>query len=215
MKTDAALKLDVQAELDWDPAVNATQIGVAVKDGVVTLTGHLETYAEKYAAQRALRRIAGVKAIALELDVKLAPDHRRSDTEIAQAAEHALKWNTLVPDAVRVTVEKGRVSLSGEVEWDYQRRAAETSVRTLTGVVNVNNLVTIRPRVLAGDLRKRIGDALKRQVDREVSRMVVEVSGSKVTLSGDVNSWHEREAAYDAAWSAQGVTAVVNKLDIA
>ena len=136
MKTDADLKTDVTAELAWDHSVKATAIGVAVKDGVVTLSGHLETFAEKHAATRALRRVAGVKAIALELDVKLAPDHKRSDTDIAAGADKALKWNTLEPlERIRLTVDHGWVALQGEVEWDYQRHSAEKAIRPLMGVV--------------------------------------------------------------------------------
>lgn len=215
MKTDAELKKDVEAELAWDPAVRATAIGVAVKDGVVTLTGHIETFAEKYAAEKAVRRVAGAKAIALELDVRLAPDHRRSDTDIAVAAEQSLKWNTLVPDKVTVTVDKGWITLRGEVDWDYQRRSAEKAVRDLTGVVGVSNQITIKtPTVTPADLRTRILDALKRQVEHEVKNIEIRVDASTVTLRGRVNSWHERDAAQGVAWSAPGVRAVTNELRI-
>ena len=215
MKTDADLKRDVQAELAWDPAVRSTQIGVAVKDGVVTLTGYLETYAEKYAAERALRRVSGVKAIALELDVRLSPEHRRSDTDIATAAEQALKWNTLVPvERIRITVDKGWISLQGEVEWDYQRRSVEKAIRPLMGVLGISNEITIKPKVTPTDLQARIGDALKRQVEREVKHLDIKVDGSTVTLRGTVNSWHERDAAQGIAWAAPGVRAVINELRI-
>jgi osmotically-inducible protein OsmY len=215
MKTDADLKRDVQAELAWDPAVRSTQIGVAVKDGVVTLTGHLETYAEKYAAERTLRRVSGVKAIALELDVRLSPEHRRSDTDVATAAEQALKWNTLVPvDEVRLTVDKGWVTLQGEVEWDYQRRSAEKAIRPLMGVVGISNEITVKPKVRPTDLQARISEALKRQVEREVKQLDIKVDGSTVTLRGIVNSWHERDAVQGVAWSAPGVQAVINELRI-
>lgn len=215
MKTDADLKRDVQAELAWDPAVKSTQIGVAVKDGVVTLSGHLETYAEKCAAERALRRVVGVKAIALELDVRLSPEHRRSDTDIANAAEQALKWNTLVPvDQVRVTVDNGWITLQGEVEWDYQRRSVEKAIRPLMGVVGISNELTIKQRVTPAGLQSRIAEALKRQVEREVKHLDIKVQGSTVTLSGTVNSWHERDAAQGVAWSAPGVSAVINELRI-
>ena len=145
MKTDADLKADVTAELAWDPEVRATAIGVAVKDGVVTLSGHLETFADKHAAARALRRVAGVKAIALELDVKLSPEHRRSDTDIAAGAREALKWNTLVPlESIRLTVDHGWVTLQGDVEWDYQRRSVEKAIRPMMGVVGISNEITLR-----------------------------------------------------------------------
>lgn len=215
MKTDVELKRDVEAELAWDPAVRSTTIGVAVKDGVVTLTGHIETYAEKYAAEKALRRVTGVKAIALELDVRLSPEHRRSDTDIATAAEQALHWNTSVPaDKIRITSEKGWITLQGEVEWDFQRRSVERAIRSLMGVVGISNDITIKPRVTPNDLQQRIGEALKRQVEREVSHMDIRVDGSTVTLRGTVNSWHERDAAAGTAWSAPGVRAVVNDLTI-
>jgi osmotically-inducible protein OsmY len=215
VKTDVELKRDVEAELAWDPAVRSTAIGVAVKDGVVTLTGHIETYAEKDAAKKALRRVTGVKAIALELDVRLSPEHRRSDTDIATAAEQSLRWNTSVPvDKVRITVDKGWVTLQGEVEWDYQRRSVERTIRPLVGVVGISNDITLKPRVTPGDLQQRITQALKRQVEREVSRMNIQIRGSTVTLRGTVNSWHEREAAAGTAWSAPGVRAVLNELSV-
>lgn len=140
MKTDAELKRDVSAELEWEPSINASNVGVAVKNGVVTLTGHLDSYYEKYLIEKIVTRVEGVKAIAVELDVKLGPGHKRSDTEIAAAAESALKWNAGVPEeTIQVKVEKGWVTLKGEVNWDYQRKNAEKAVRSLTGVVGVNN----------------------------------------------------------------------------
>ena len=215
MKTDSQLKRDVMDELAWDPAVSANAIGVAVKDGVVTLSGHLDTFAEKVAVQRAVRRVTGVRAMAIELDVKLAPQHQRSDTEIAAAAEHALRWNIVVPaDRVRATVEQGWVQLTGEVEWDYQRQAAYKSVRSLTGVVGVSNEITLRQRTTPADLAQRIEDALKRQALREAHRVQVTVENGTVTLKGSVHSWQERDAAQGAAWSAPGVRDVVNQLTL-
>ena len=215
MKTDADLKRDVITELGWDPAVRSTAIGAAVKDGVVTLTGHLETFAEKHAASRAVQRVAGVKAIALELDVKLAPDHKRSDSEIAAAAEQALKWNTLVPpEAIRMTVDHGWVTLQGEVEWDYQRRSAEKAIRPLIGVVGLSNEIVLRGRPQSNDLSRRIEEALTRQAMREARQIQVSVEGSSVKLTGKVHSWHEREAAQGVAWSAPGVRSVINELSV-
>ena len=215
MKTDADLKTDVTAELAWDPSVKATVIGVAVKDGVVTLSGHLETFAEKHAAERALRRVAGVKAIALELDVKLAPNHKRSDTDIAAAAEEALKWNTLVPlERIRLTVDHGWVALQGEVEWDYQRHSAEKAIRPLMGVVGISNEVTLRARPKAVNLSHRIEEALTRQAIREARHIQVDVDGTTVKLSGTVHSWQERDAAQGVAWSAPGVHVVINELRV-
>ena len=215
MKTDADLKRDVTAELAWDPAVKSTAIGVAVKDGVVTLSGHLETFAEKHAAERALGRVAGVKAIALELDVKLSFDHKRSDTDIAVSAEQALKWSTLVPvEAIRLTVDHGSVTLQGEVEWDYQRRSAEKAIRPLMGVVGISNEITLRVRPRASDLSRKIQEALTRQALREAKHIQVAVDGTTVTLSGTVHSWQERAAAQGVAWSAPGVHAVINELRV-
>lgn len=215
MKTDADLKRDVTAELAWDPAVRETGIGVAVKDGVVTLTGHIETFAEKYAASRAVQRVDGVRAIALELDVKLAPDHKRSDTDIAASAEQALKWNTAVPlEAIRLTVDHGWVTLRGEFEWDYQRRSAEKAIRPLIGVVGISNEITLRTRPQAADLSRKIEEALTRQAIREAKQIQVAIDGNTVKLTGTVNSWHEREAAQGVAWSAPGVHFVVNELRV-
>ena len=216
MKTDADLKRDVTAELAWDPSVRATAIGVAVKNGVVTLTGHLDTYAEKHSAARAVRRVTGVKAIALEIDVKLAPDHKRSDTDIAAGAELALKWNTLVPaEAISVTVDHGWVTLRGEVEWDFQRRSVEKAIRPLMGVVGIGNEITLRARPQAANLSRKIEDALTRQAIREAQRIKVSVDGSTVKLTGTVHSWQERDAAQGAAWAAPGVHAVINELLVA
>ena len=215
MKTDAQLKRDVEAELAWDPAVKSTAIGVAVKDGVVTLSGHLETYADKRAAEKALRRVDGVKAIALELDVLLSPEHQRSDTDIAQAAEMALKWNALVPPgAVRITVDKGWITLEGEVDWEYQRRAVQKAVSNLRGVTGVGSEIVIRHRPAPTDIAQRITDALKRQTEREVKRLDIGVKGDTVTLRGSVHSWHERDAAHGVAWAVPGVRNVINELRI-
>ncbi len=216
MKSDAELKKDVVDELAWDPAVNASAVGVAVRDGVVTLTGHLDTYAEKTAVERVLKRVGGVKAIALELDVRLAPGHVRSDTDIARAAEQALGWNSMVPaDKVRVIVDRGWVTLQGQLEWDYQRQSAEKAVRALVGVVGLSNEIAIAPRAAPADVTRRIREALTRQAQREVKHMDVRVNGGTVTLQGQVHSWHERNAAQGAAWSAPGVVQVINELSIA
>ena len=215
MKTDAQLKKDIESELDWDPAVKAANVGVAVKDGIVTLTGHLETHAEKFAIEQALQRVAGVQAIAIELDVKLAPDHIRSDTEIAAAAESALTWHALVPaERIKVTVEKGWITLGGEVDWEYQRRNAESTVRPLTGVIGVSNGIALKPRVSPSHIADRIREALTRQAEREANKIDVTVTGSNVTLRGVVHSWSERAAAQGAAWSAPGITTVNNELKI-
>ncbi len=215
MKTDHQLKQDVAAELAWDPAIQADAIGVAVRDGVVTLSGHIDTYADKRAIEKALRRVGGVRSIALELDVKLSPEHRRNDTEIAAAIERTLAWTSMLPrDRVQVTVDKGWVSLRGELDWEYQRAGVEKAVRPLIGVVGISNDITLKPRVTAGGVAAGIEQALKRQAEREAKRVEVAVSGSAVTLRGTVHSWQERDAAAGAAWSAPGVLTVINELRV-
>jgi osmotically-inducible protein OsmY len=215
VKTDLQLKADVMAELDWDPSINSTHVGVAVKDGVVTLTGHLDTYAEKFAIERAVQRVRSVKGIAVEIDVKLDPSHRRSDSDIAAAAESAFKWQALVPpDRIRVMVEKGWVTLTGELDWDYQRCEAEKAVRILTGVVGVSNGITLKPVAAPADVSKRIRDALVRHAMNEAKLLEVTVKSDTVTLHGTVDSWSERAAAASAAWSAPGVAKVINEIKI-
>lgn len=216
MKSDADLKRDVIEELAWDPAVDATAIGVAVKDGVVTLSGQLDSLARKFAVERALHRVAGVHAIAMELDVKLASEHRRTDAEIAAAAELALRWNSLVPaEGVRVTVERGAISLTGEVEWDYQRQAAFKAVRHLVGVTAVRNDILIKPSITRAHVARSIEQALARQAGREAARIGITVADGTVTLRGTVHSLAERKAAQGAAFAAAGVRAVVNELRVA
>jgi osmotically-inducible protein OsmY len=216
MKTDSELKKDVIAELNWDAAVKSDLIGVAVSNGVVTLTGHLTTYAEKEAVSRAVRRLTGVKAIALELDVKLSPEHKRSDTEIATSAKQALLWNSLVPnEQIHLTVEHGWITLRGETDWDYQRKSAESALRSLVGVVGITNEITLRAKPQAADLSRKIQDALTRQALADAKSMQISVEGSTVRLSGTVQSWQERNAAQGVAWSAPGVRFVVNDLRIA
>lgn len=215
MKTDSELKKDVLSELLWDPLISETKVGVSVKEGVVTLTGHLDTYAEKVAAKRAAERVSGVKAIAVELDVIPAGLHQRSDTEIALAVEHALSWNTSVPqDRVKVAVEKGWVTLNGDLDWNFQRRAVERMVRPLKGVVGLTDNIQIKMLPIPHNLKERIQDALTRQAMREARRIDVSVVGSVVTLSGHVHSWAERNAAEGATWSAPGVSRVNNQLTV-
>lgn len=213
MKTDTQLKKDVSAELEWDASINSNQVGIAVKDGVVTLTGHLDTFAEKHAIERAVQRVQGVKAIAVEVDVKLDPSHRRSDSDIAMACETALKWHALVPaDRIQVTVEKGWITLKGEVDWDYQRQSAEKAVRPLTGVVGVSSAITLKAVTAPSNVANRIRDALARHAEHEAKHIEVMVNGAVVTLRGTVDSWSERSAAFGAAWSAPGVLSVVNEI---
>ncbi|CAN7758857.1 BON domain-containing protein [Variovorax sp. LjRoot84] len=213
MKSDAQLRSDIVAELTWDPAITATNVGVIVKDGVVTLSGHPSSHAEKYAIERAAQRVKGVKALAIEMPVKLDTDYERTDADIAMAVERAIEWNVLVPDdKIHPMVEKGWVTLDGEVEWEYQRRAAEGAVRSLLGVTGVSNRVVVKPKFTPADVEKKIREALERQADHEAEQIKIEVNGAHVTLSGKVHSWAERKAAQGAAWSAPGVANVINNL---
>ncbi len=215
MKSDSDLKKDVLTELAWDPVVPEARVGVAVSDGVVTVSGHLENYAEKIATRRAVERVAGVKAIALEIDVVPQGVHKRSDTEIAMAVEHALGWNSSVPkERIKVMVENGWVTLGGEVDWNFQRRAVERMIRPLKGVAGMTDNITLKALPIPADLSTRIQDALTRQASREARRIEISVDGSIVTLRGCVHSWAERNAAEGATWSAQGVSQVNNLLTV-
>jgi osmotically-inducible protein OsmY len=215
MKTDAQLKADVADELTWEPAVNATNIGVMVKEGVVTLTGHLDSFAEKHAVEHAVRRVAGVRGIALELDVKLSSEHQRSDSEIAGAAAEAIRLNSLLPAGkIQVEVENGWVTLTGQVDWGYQLASAEQCIRPLSGVRGLFNEITVTPRVNGEDIAARITAALTRQAMREAKHIGIEVEGGVVTLSGKVHSMAEHDAAIGVAFSAPGVSHVVDRLRV-
>jgi len=215
MKTDSDLKKDVLSELMWDPLVPEARVGVAVNEGVVTLAGHLDTYAEKIATRRAVERVSGVRSIAMELDVIPSGVHQRSDTEIAAAVEHAMNWSTAVPpNRVTVVVEKGMVMLSGELDWNFQRRALERMIRPLKGVVGIIDNVRLKTLPIATNLSSRIEDALTRQAMREARRIEIVMDGSVATLHGHVHSWAERNAAEGATWSAPGVSRVNNQLKI-
>lgn len=215
MKTDQQLKSDVSAELAWDPAVEAAAVGVAVKNGVVTLSGQVDTYIRKHAIERAVRRVSGVRGIALDLDVRLAPGHKRSDADIAQAALGALRWHSMVPeDKVRVEVEDGWVTLSGEVDWAYELASSEQSVRPLIGVRGVTNKITVRNHASPQEIQQDIAAALARHAEREANRIKVDVDGAIVTLHGQVNSMAEHEAVIGTAYGAKGVARVVDRLEV-
>lgn len=216
MKSDLQLKSDITAEFVWDPAVNATNVGVAVRNGVVTLSGEVDTYLQKHAVERAVRRVAGVRGIALDLEVRLAPDHVRSDADIAQAALHALRWHSLVPDdKVKVEVEDGWITLAGEVDYGYQSASAEQCVHPLVGVKGVTNQIRMKERANPAELRQDIASALARHAQREANQIGIEVDGGVVMLSGKVGSLSEHDAAIGTAYAARGVTRVVDHLDIA
>lgn len=212
---DRTLRQHVTDELDWEPTVDAANIGVAVNNGVVTLTGHVPSYAQLVAAEAAVKRVKGVQAIAQEIEVRFAGAAAHSDEDIASRAVLLLKWNAEVPrDAIQVKVSKGWVTLTGEVEWQYQRQAAEDHVRGLIGVKGISNLVVVRPRVEAQDVSRAIREALDRDARLEAEQIKVAVQAGKVRLEGRVRSWHEREAAERAAWAAPGVEAVEDHIVI-
>jgi osmotically-inducible protein OsmY len=213
IETDSELREDVLAELRYEPKVNAAHIGVAVKDGIVTLAGYVESYAEKYAAEKAAKRVRGVKAVINNIEVKLPASNQRTDADIAEAAVNALKANVSVPaDKIKVTVSKGWLTLEGEVEWQYQKDAPESAVRYLPGVTGVTNLIRVKPLVSPSELKSKIKGALKRTAERDARRITVEVQGGKVILRGTVNSLVEKEEAELEAWSAPGVYSVENHL---
>jgi len=215
MKTDAKLQEDVIAELQWEPAVDATQIGVEVKDGIVTLAGHVTNYAGKWNAEHAAQRVYGVKALVVEIDVTLAGTTRRTDGDIARSAKDVLQWTTdAPPDTVQIKVEKGNITLSGVVDWEYQRRDAADAIRNLVGVKSVINMVTIRPKASTQVVKSDIDSALKRRATRDSNSIKVSVEDGEVTLSGSVHSWTERELANDSAWGAPGVRNVVDLMTI-
>jgi osmotically-inducible protein OsmY len=216
MKTDSQLKQDIISELNWEPAIHASEIGVEVKDGIVTLAGHVASYGEKWDAERAAQRVSGVKALAIEIDVKLAGSASRTDGEIARTVENVLQWTTFLgKNEVKVMVEGGWVTLSGEVEWDYQRMTAASSVRYLMGVKGVSNSIGIRSKVYAGVIKSDIEAALKRRAHADAQKIAVDVDGADVTLSGTVHSWFERDQARNSAWGTPGVKKVVDNIVVA
>lgn len=215
MKSDSQIQSDVVAELRWDPSASGAEIGVAVKGGVATLSGHVDSFAKKFAAIHAAERVSGVRAVADELKVMLPAELKKTDTEIAHAIVNALAWDIEVPnDKIVSRVDEGWVWLEGEVEWQYQRSAAERAVRFLTGVRGVTNTIRLKKRAFAPEVRQRIVDALKRNAELDAGRISIETSDGVVTLRGSVRSWTEREDAERAAWAAPGVIKVDDQLAV-
>lgn len=215
--SDLTLRQTVLDELEFEPSVDAAHIGVAVKDGVVTLSGHVGSYAEKLAAEQATRRVKEVQAIAQEIEVRYPEDQKTADDEIAARALNILRWSAVVPaGSVLVKVQDGWVTLSGQVSWQYQRNAAESQIRRLSGVKGVVNSVTIKSRVQPIDVKRKIEDALKRNAEIQAQSIRVSVEdGGRVELEGNVHDWREREVAENAAWSVPGVVRVDDRLHIA
>jgi osmotically-inducible protein OsmY len=215
MKHDTDLRRDVVDELDWEPSIDAAEIGVTAHDGVVTLSGHVKSYSEKLTAQRAAERVSGVRAIANDIGVRLPGHHERTDSDIAEAAVNALSWKTLVPQKrIKVSVSKGWITLEGEVDWQYQKDAAFEAVRFLSGVRGVTNLVCVKPQVSATEIKSRIEAAFRRSAELDAQKVRVETREGKVTLRGNVHSWSERQEAERTAWAAPGVTQVENLIAI-
>lgn len=215
MDKDRVLQRNVIAELEWEPKVESADIGVAVADGVVTLSGYVKSYAEKLAAEKAARRVAGVNAIAEELKVRYASDAKTADHEIAKRILDMFAWNSLVPEGkIEIKVEQGWVSLTGEVNWHYQSTEAARVASQIGGVTGVSNNIGIARKASSGDIRQRIENAFNRQADLDAKAVTISLDGDKVTLGGHVSAWHERKTAERAAWSAPGVTQVIDRIAV-
>lgn len=216
MSNDSRLQQDVIAELEFEPSIDHTQIGVTVTNGVVTLTGFVRTYIEKMTAEKCARRVHGVRAIAEELEVRLLAASRTTDTDLAERILNVFKWDASIPKTgVDVKVEHGRVTLTGEVDWHFQQEACGKAVGRIHGVTGVNNLIHVKTQASAFDVRQRIVDAFKRSADIDASTITVITEGGKVTLGGKVRAWHERATAERAAWAAPGVTKVEDNIILA
>jgi osmotically-inducible protein OsmY len=212
-RSDAEIERDVKEELQWDHDLDGTDIALSVKDGVVMLTGFTKSYADKYEAETAAKRVSGVRAVVNDIEVRLPSVDGRPDPEIAREAVAAIKSQLPISsENIKVIVKNGWVTLEGEVEWQYQRNTAESALRRIKGVKGVSNLIQIKPRAEPGEIKRRIQDAFRRSAEIDANRIVVEANGSEVILKGTVRSWAEREEAERAAWAAPGVTKVIDQI---
>lgn len=215
VRTDEDIQRDVLEELKWDIRVRPNEIGVAVKDGIVTLTGWVDSYLKKIAAEEDAHRVPGVKAVVNDIEVRLPGSAERTDADLAKAVLDALKWDAGIPtDKIDVTVDHGWVTLKGEVDYYFQKRDAEHAVERISGVRGVTNLLTVKPQPTPDDLKQQIEQALVRNAETDAKRITVEVQGSKVVLRGTVSSYAEKKAAEETAWSTPGVTEVDNHIVI-
>lgn len=216
MKTDAQIKQDVVAELKWDAEIDETKIGVTVSNAAVTLSGHVPTYRQKMEAVKVTKRVAGVLAVVNNIDVKLPSEHHATDEGLAERIANVLKWNvsTMGRD-IKAVVKNGVVTVTGDVEWQYQRANILKNIEHVGGVVNVVDLINLKPRATTSDVQQKIKDALKRHADIEASQIAVSVANGTATLSGTVESFEEMERVENAAWAAPGVTKVVDNLRVA
>jgi osmotically-inducible protein OsmY len=213
MKTDFEIQQDVMDQLRWNPFLNASEIGVAVKNGIVTLSGMVDTYTHKIEAERSAKKVFGVRGIAEDIQIGVSPSSSKTDAEIAASVVNALKWHTTVPEnKIKVKVENGIVTLEGDVEWEFQRNSAKKAVCNLLGVRDVLNLVRVKPRISVADVKNKISAAFHRSATIDADKISVEVSGDKVILKGEVRSYAEKEDAEDAAWSAPGIASVDSRL---
>lgn len=216
MKTDAQLQSDVMAELKWDASVNAARVGVEVNNGIVTLSGHVDNFGAKWSAEKAAQKVCGVKALAVEIDVELPGSSIRNDTDIAQTALNVLEWTTDWPkNPLKVMVEDGWITLTGEVNYEFQKEMAMTAVRHLMGVKGVSNQVTIKHMPIPASIKSDIEAALKRRALTDAQEIMVSVDGRQVTLTGVVQSWSERDMVSDSVWNTEGVTSVNDNISVA
>jgi osmotically-inducible protein OsmY len=215
MISDHKLRQDVLEELDFEPSLDASHIAVGVHDGVVTLSGSVPSYADKLAAERAAKHVFGVRAIAQNLEIRLPSDKKTADDEIAKRAADILRWRVGVPaDRITIKVEKGVVTLGGQVDWQFQRKQAENAVHNLTGVLGITNLIRVSARPQTREIKDKIQQALRRSAELDASHVTVHAEGGPVILGGKVHAWYERDLAEQAAWSAPGVTDVEDRIEI-